>query len=236
MIRPRVPLVAASLPLVGLSLLTGCGDADPESVDSQVTTAGPISAEGVGTEPETGVRGELVVGSKDNEPSMEHLLPCVEFDEYGYGFEQAFSFDKYSKDLELMVLRFMEIETENHDTIAGVAYCSNYDGVAVFVKSGAVTIRQELESLGAAHPEYPLHIFEVPRSMDDMTELMDRLDLGRLLDMGISGVAPNMYTGGLILTLLPGASPDEAKQAVTAAIRADVPLAIVHGREPELPG
>ncbi|MCL1898446.1 MAG: hypothetical protein FWG16_06460 [Micrococcales bacterium] len=217
--------------LVMLSLLVGCGQAYPDSVgDLGTPEAATTILTGVEvTEAESGASVSSLATTElgSLRPGMEHLLPCVEFEESGY--YQVFH-DGRSAGLEQMATDLMAIENANHDTVAGVAYCTDNDGMAFFIKSGSEGARQESDVVAAQYPQYLLHFFEVPRSMNDMMALVDQLG-PYWQEIGISGMAPDIYTGGLVIELLPDVSIDEATRAVTAVIGPGVPLIVTDGGE-----
>ncbi|MCL1898551.1 MAG: hypothetical protein FWG16_06995, partial [Micrococcales bacterium] len=193
------------LPLIGL--VSGSAGAEPAPTDSSQSQPASFA--------------EPVLAAP---PDAERLLPCIEFTEDGA--EQAFSFDKYSEDLELMAWDLIEVIREygGESAVAGVAYCSNYDGMAVFLPVGATSLRESLTVAAAKYRQFGFYLFDVLRTTEEMLALMDKLDFD-WLEAGIVGFAPDIYTGGLVVTvLIDEGSVEQAVGAVTAAIGQDVPL------------
>lgn len=163
------------------------------------------------------------------EPKTDNLQPCVQFTEDGS--EQAFAFDKYSQELEQMAWALIDVIRTygGESAVAGVAYCSNYDGIAAFLPAGASHLKESLAAVAAKHQPFTLHLFDVSRTTDEMLALMDKLDFD-WLEAGIAGLAPDFYTGGLVVTvLLDGGSIEKAVGAVTAVLGTDIPLRIAWG-------
>jgi hypothetical protein len=118
-------------------------------------------------------------------------------------------------------------------SVAGAAYCSDRQGLVVFLKPGSVEAEQALSQAGAKYPELTLEFQHVPRSVDEMRALVDEVLAVGLDNLGLVGIGPDVYTGGLQI-YLPGYGENanqaheklisDAEAAVWAVIGADVPL------------
>jgi len=197
-----------------------------------VEDASPSPAQEI--EPETDAPDLAAGDSEFVRQNMDHLLPCVEFEEDGYS--QLFVGGGSSRELRDLAQKLMTILDGRGDTVAGLAYCSHYDGMAVFVTPDAVgSVEQELGALEAEHPKYPVRIYGVPRSENEMLALMEQLTplMGPDSEIGIMQISPDIYTGGLMVDALSQDGIDAATvaEAIKAVIGPDVPLIITLGAQ-----
>jgi hypothetical protein len=91
------------------------------------------------------------------------------------------------------------ITAEHSAQMAGSAYCSNRQGLVVFVKPGQPAVEQRLAEVAANYPELTFEVRYVPRSLDEMQTLVAKLVATGLPGLGLSGVGPDITTGGLLL-------------------------------------
>lgn len=137
--------------------------------------------------------------------------------------------------------RLSQLGGEHPDAIAGVAYCSDYSGVEIYVSATTGPAVEAVRNLAAQHPGI-VRILQVPRSL---TQLLDAMQtVGGLRSSGVVGVAPDLLSGGLQVTLEArtpeeisaisaqrGADVARAKAAISAAVGADVPVWFEPGGE-----
>lgn len=107
----------------------------------------------------------------------------------------------------------------HHDAVAGVAMCSDYSGAAIFVSNPDPTLLANISALGSKFPKAGLHLEHVATGL--AAQLAASTRVTRLSDSAstLSGVSPDMYTGGLRVTVQGGSWPvsDALRQRVTAA-------------------
>ncbi|MDR2372883.1 MAG: hypothetical protein LBD77_02015 [Bifidobacteriaceae bacterium] len=109
-----------------------------------------------------------------------------------------------------------EVEDEHPEQVAGSSYCSDRQGLAVFVKPGAADVEAALAQAAAQYPEFGFELIYVPRSMTEMQGLSRQVVEAGLDELGLVGVGPDVYTGGLLVTVL--SEGDEAGEPIDGLI------------------
>ena len=154
-------------------------------------------------------------------PNFEHLRPCLEFDVHG----SMVSYPPYSQALEKLNAKLEPI-TQDGNKVTGTAFCSHYDGVAVFIKAGVQGVKEALEAAAAEFPQYKLYVYEVPYSMNELTAMMEQLHELDWPTMGITSLGPDMFTGGLTLSVESRDKIKTAKEMVVGVLGDDVPVRV----------
>jgi hypothetical protein len=155
--------------------------------------------------------------------------PCREFDDSG----KELAYGEFSDRAVVMGDDLSLIWEEHSSTVAGVAYCSDRAGLAVYLKPGASEVERLFKDVGAKYPELSLHIEYVPRSYDELQDLVSQVVAAGFEELGLAGIGPDVYTGGLLLAvqgygdradLAPDQAIADAEAAVRAVVGNDVPL------------
>jgi len=116
-----------------------------------------------------------------------------------------------------------KIADTHPDAVAGTAYCSDYAGLAIFVKKGSRQVLDEVDALKRRMPTARIDVHEVPHSMNEMLHFIDLIPSGEAPMIGV--LSPNIYTGGLTLGIADAGHDEEARKAVKQFI-GDIPVSI----------
>lgn len=126
----------------------------------------------------------------------------------------------------------------NHDTVAGVAMCSDYAGAAIFVANPDATLLSKIEAIRANFPSAVLDLHHVAAGLTAQLAASDRVI--HLSDSAsvLSGVRPDMYTGGLRITVQESSWPvsDSLRQRLTVVATANGQVAMPLEFAPGAPG
>ena len=162
-------------------------------------------------------------------PGLGAASSCIEFDEAG---ERTW-YNDFTDQAVQMGDAISVIAGEHPSEVAGASFCSNRQGLAVFLKPEAVEVEQLLVEAAAEYPEMTLEFQHVPRSLDEMEALVQEVVAVGFEQLGLQELGPDIYTGGLLLGVSADGSKDEkaaaaatAEAAVKAIVGDDVPLAI----------
>lgn len=90
-----------------------------------------------------------------------------------------------------------ELADRNQDTTTGVSYCSNYEGVAIFVTTPNLDLLKQISEIENKYPNVPVHTTEVQASLAELLNIISNVfkefgDSAKIVDIG-----PHMYSGGL---------------------------------------
>ncbi|MDR0592645.1 MAG: hypothetical protein LBG60_05180 [Bifidobacteriaceae bacterium] len=154
---------------------------------------------------------------------------CLEFDDSG----AALAYGEFSDAAIQMGDKIAEIVSLRSAEVAGSAYCSDRQGLVVFIKPGSDEAEQDLLAVAALYPDQTLEFQYVPRSADEMDDLVAEVVAVGLPELGLSGIGPDVTSGGLLVEARGyGDKADapadeliaEAEAAVIAIVGSDVPL------------
>lgn len=214
----------ASAWVIGLmAALTGCsavGDAaTPASAPQQATST-------VASMPPTTPAGTAATNGTD----------CIAQDESG----QQVWFGSADPSVAALGNALQAIVDEHMDQTTGVALCSHYEGAAIFVASPSDQVRQRIEKVASEFPDLQVITRTTPASVSQLhvagRKLLKSPDVQGL----IVGVSPDMYTGGLHITVVKDNWPlseDEKRRiddAVEAISGSRLPLTYEQGGTPVL--
>ena len=116
-----------------------------------------------------------------------------------------------------------EIANAHPDEVAGTAFCSDYVGLAIFVKDGSRQVLDEIDALERRLPTARIDVHEVPHSLNEMLHFMDLVDTDSA--PMIRGLHPNIYTGGLTIWIADSADETNARELVRESV-GDIPVSI----------
>jgi hypothetical protein len=161
-------------------------------------------------------------------PGADRKPACVEFDKSG----ERLWYNEFTERAEQMGDKLSITAGDHPSQVAGISYCSDRQGMVVFIKSGASSVERLLREEAAAYPEFTFEFQYVPRSLDEMTQLTSKVVSAGLAEQGLQGIGPDPYTGGVTIEVLVSAgteAPEEATAKAEAAVKAiigeDVPVA-----------
>ena len=172
---------------------TGCGVAHGSGENFASSLA--LSASAIAIEPDLSA----------NEPDLSHLAPCLEFDNEGtviYHLPSAYKPNEPTRtSIDELGEKLRVVEEAHRDEISGMAKCTNYDGVAVFLATSSPALKAEMEAAAAGYPQYKLLFFQVPNSMPELLDRQSNLieSYEKLRKLGFNGSQPDIFTGGLVL-------------------------------------
>jgi hypothetical protein len=199
-----------------LAVVAACGMPVTDNDAGDAPAEGPIEVSTAGPVVEAVV--EPVAGS------------CIEFDDSG----QQLAYNEFSDRAVRMGDDLSILAAEHSGQVAGLACCSDRQGLAAFIKPGAPEVERLLVDAAAQYPELRLEIKYVPRSLDEMQALVARVVEVGLTELGLGAIGPDIYTGGLLIEVQgydeKADVPEdqaiaEAEAAVWAVVGDDVPLA-----------
>ena len=152
---------------------------------------------------------------------------CVEFDESG----TPEWFEDSTPELDRLANDLQDIANDNQDLVAGVAYCSHREAVAIFVKSNAKHLSDQLDTVALAHPESVVYQYIVKHSMSEMMAMMDKIPGQKMRSHGIGGMHPDIFTGGLTFLMQPadGNAPGQSEtlsQEFASVVGGDVSISV----------
>lgn len=140
----------------------------------------------------------------DSEPNdVAVVAKCIQRDEYGsqiwFGPEQG-DVSRLDSELNAMLASYPEIAT-------GIAFCSNYDGLMLFVSSHSESsarsrLDKEIERVSASYPDLDVYVTGVAASMSEIQDLATYL-FDELGVQALTSIAPDIYSGGLSVELSP---------------------------------
>ncbi len=133
---------------------------------------------------------------------------CLRFDENG---EQVWD-GQASAELDLLANEVQALVDEHTDVATGVAFCSGFDGVAVFMTPTAGALAERIDGIAAGKP-YPVIAYEVPASLDTLISAGQSV-MERDLSDAVMGFAPDIYSGALLIEVRPGSDQGEVAARV----------------------
>ncbi|KQQ93025.1 hypothetical protein ASF62_14760 [Leifsonia sp. Leaf325] len=118
----------------------------------------------------------------------------------------------------------------HQDQVAGVAYCSDYSGVAIFVASPDAALLAAIDGIAADSGNLAVGVQEVAAPLTDLLPLVSTVMGSPALEGSVTGGGPDVYTGGLRILVDDGHWPlsDEMRERVETVVRtangSDLPL------------
>lgn len=94
-----------------------------------------------------------------------------------------------------MAFAAQDVVDAHLDEMTGVALCSNYDGIAVFLKNRTKEIEQELSKITQKYSGYSLQIRQVPEASSALSTAALAIASDPALKDRVRGVGPDIYTG-----------------------------------------
>ncbi|MGO4276814.1 hypothetical protein AB4Z22_44485, partial [Paenibacillus sp. TAF58] len=92
----------------------------------------------------------------------------------------------------------LEAITDAHPAHAtGVAFCSHYEGVQVYLPSGDDAVQALVAQAAAEHPDYSVQIVRVPNSLQTLLDAASVVASAPTLAGIVVGVGPDVANGGL---------------------------------------
>lgn len=124
---------------------------------------------------------------------------CVELGKSG---KQVW-YDTPGSDVTQLGEALDSVANDNQNQIAGVALCSHYDGAAIFVKSPSDGILKEVAEIAKKFPDQKILTRSVDFSLNDLLATQIKLMQNQELVDNITGIAPDIYNGGLLIDIKP---------------------------------
>ncbi len=154
---------------------------------------------------------------------------CLSFNENG---DQTWN-GNASDELNALGNKVQALVDENTDVATGTAFCSNFDGIAVFITPGADSLRSQLRTL-AEGSTIPVTPYEVPASLQAILAAGHHV-LSLDSSGAVTGYAPDVYTGALVVDVASGHDQNDvaalAKRELATTPFAAVPVLIDQGFE-----
>ncbi|TFV98078.1 hypothetical protein [Orlajensenia leifsoniae] len=85
----------------------------------------------------------------------------------------------------------------HQDQVAGVAYCSDYSGVAIFVASPDAALLAAIDGIAADNGDLAVEVQEVAAPLSELLPLVTVVMGSSALEGSVTGGGPDVYTGGL---------------------------------------
>lgn len=145
---------------------------------------------------------------------------CLRFDENG---EQVWR-GRSTAGLDRLADRVQLLADEHTDITTGVALCSGFEGVAIFVVAGESTLSDEIAAI-SKDSTYPVLTYPVPVGLDALLAAGDALRVSDVMH-NLAGYGPDTYSGRLVLHVAPGSDPDAVAQRARQVL-ADTPYAAI---------
>lgn len=124
---------------------------------------------------------------------------------------------------------------DHPDQIAGVSYCSHYDGAMIFVASPDDSVLKAISVVAAQHTDFKVVTRHVAAPLKELLAAQRQLILNSPAKGLVIGVGPDIYTGGLTIDVAPANWPltDHDRQlivdSVNAGRRSPLPLTLRKG-------
>lgn len=127
---------------------------------------------------------------------------------------------------------------DSPERMTGVAFCSRYDGVVLFVAATDSAVQAVAEKVQGAHPAIPVYLSEVGSSLSSLLRTVDIFLDDSSLAGTVTAVGPDIYTGGVRVSIVEDSQRqvDLTKAAVSAAAGRTIPVTISEGGAGELTG
>jgi hypothetical protein len=93
------------------------------------------------------------------------------------------------------------IADEHNDQTTGVALCSHYEGAAIYVVSPSDDVRQSIAGVASKFPDLRVITRTVAASVSQLVAVGTKLFQGPEMKGVVVGVGPDMYSGGLRITV-----------------------------------
>lgn len=156
---------------------------------------------------------------------------CLRFDETG---DQVWE-GEASAELDHLANRVQLLVDEHTEAATGVAMCSGFDGVAVFVTATDGELAEKINAI-AGDSSHPVLAYAVPASLDTLLSAGQEV-MNSELSGSLIGFAPDMYSGALVVEVGagsdPGAVTEQARQVLAGTEYAAVEVAAGIGGEGE---
>lgn len=122
-------------------------------------------------------------------------------------------------DASAMADALESIAAANRDQVSGVAVCSDFSGDAIFVAGPSRDLLARIAAVGAKYPKAALHVVSVANGLAAQLAAARRLMLSDPSGSSLTGMGPNISTGGLRVDVRADQWPvsDALRQRVTAA-------------------
>lgn len=127
---------------------------------------------------------------------------------------------------------------QNPGTTTGVAYCSDYRGVVLYIAEPDAATLASIEQLKAKHPNAALYVERVGASLRTLLTEADRLAASPPQGIDLARVSPNIQTGSLDVTLAARPSLQKGREitestgpALAKKVGVNVPVKISYGEQ-----
>ncbi|ALJ21712.1 hypothetical protein [Microbacterium sp. No. 7] len=125
-----------------------------------------------------------------------------------------------------------ELFADHPGRTTGIAACTHYDGLMVFLPpraddEGQDAFDEELSRIVRSHPEYPVYTTEVAAASVVLVPLATEI-VATLHDEGVVGAAPDVYTGGLHVTVdsLTVGMPESLRSRIDEVVQRSAGMAL----------
>ena len=114
------------------------------------------------------------------------------------------------------------IVDEHNDQTTGVALCSHYEGAAIFVVSPSDQVRQSIAEVASKFPDLQVITRTAAASISQLFAAGGKVLKSPEMKGLVTGVAPDMYSGGLRITVAQDKWPlsEDEKRRIDDAVEA----------------
>lgn len=207
--RANIGHVRASSWLIILAaLLAGCG---------------PVG----GTEPPASMAKQATSSAKNMPPSAPASVrdtngtDCITRDESGH---QVWSGEANPR-VAALGNELQAISDEHNDQTTGVALCSHYEGAMIFVVSPSNDVQESIAEVASKFPDLQVITRTTTASISQLSAAGRKLLKSPDMQGILTGVAPDMYSGGLRITV----TKDTWPLSATEKGRIDDAVKVING-------
>lgn len=109
--------------------------------------------------------------------------------------------------------RLQRVADQHHDEASGVAFCSDYGAVEIFVTAEGAAARSAIAEIQADAPDVPVLVRTVRYSLEDLLAEQRRMRDTEIPGVTITGVGPDIENDGLRVELR-APSPAEGRDVL----------------------
>ena len=188
-----------------------------------LVSCGPVG----GTEPPASVAKQATSSAENMPPSAPASVhdtngtDCITRDESG----QQIWFGEANPGVAALGNELQAIIDEHNDQTTGVALCSHYEGAMIFVVSPSNDVQQSIAGVASKFPDLHVITRTTTASISQLFAAGRKLLKSPDMQGIVTGVGPDMYSGGLRITVAKDKWPLSAK----GKGRIDDAVKVIHG-------
>jgi len=116
----------------------------------------------------------------------------------------------------------MQVVENHRDQATGVAFCTHYDGVVIFVASSGDGVQPAIAKVAAQHPGFKVITRHVAAPLNELLSASMKLFTNSPAKGLLTGGGPDIYTGGLTIEVAPDHWPLTVhdRQIITDSVNA----------------